>query len=96
MTLLLLAAPYLGINWFTPGDLSYREVMYYHGVGISAWMVLILVAGMNALVFHSFAYQSVGKWDRDPAGPWPARFAGLFSILLWFGIVAAGRWIAYV
>jgi hypothetical protein len=25
-----------------------------------------------------------------------ARAAGLLSILLWFGIVAAGRWIAYV
>jgi hypothetical protein len=28
--------------------------------------------------------------------PLGARAAGLLSILLWFGIVAAGRWIAYV
>jgi hypothetical protein len=59
-------------------------------------MLLILVAGINALVFHSVAYQSVGKWDNDPVGPLSARAAGLISILLWFGIVAAGRWIAYV
>jgi hypothetical protein len=25
-----------------------------------------------------------------------ARVAGLISILFWFGIVAMGRWIAYV
>jgi hypothetical protein len=38
----------------------------------------------------------VGKWENDPVGPLSARIAGLCSILLWFGIVAAGRWIAYV
>lgn|ERR1700722_14363648 len=59
-------------------------------------MALILVAGINAIVFHSLAYQSVGKWDRDPVAPMSARIAGAASILLWFGIVAAGRWIAYV
>jgi hypothetical protein len=30
------------------------------------------------------------------ATPAAAKFAGCFSILLWFGIVAAGRWIAFV
>ena len=47
-------------------------------------------------VFHALAYQSVGKWENDPVAPLSARAAGLISILLWFGIVAAGRWIAYV
>jgi hypothetical protein len=59
-------------------------------------MLLILAAGINALVFHSLAYKSVGKWEHDPVAPFSARFAGTFSILLWFAIVAAGRWIAYV
>jgi hypothetical protein len=68
----------------------------YDNLGFQIKMVLILIAGINALVFHSVAYQSVGKWDKDPVGPLSARAAGLVSILLWFGIVAAGRWIAYV
>ena len=51
---------------------------------------------MRAFVFHSIACQSVCKWDNDPVAPLLARAAGLLSILLWFGIVAAGRWIAYV
>ena len=59
-------------------------------------MLLILIAGLNAIVFHSLAYQSVGKWDNDPVAPLSARVAGTASILLWFGIVAMGRWIAYV
>jgi hypothetical protein len=59
-------------------------------------MLLILIAGLNAFVFHSLAYRSVDKWDKDPVAPLSARIAGTVSILLWFGIVALGRWIAYV
>ena len=68
----------------------------YGNIGFEIKMSLIVVAGINAIVFHSIAYQSVGKWDNDPVAPFAARAAGLLSILLWFGIVAAGRWIAYV
>ena len=59
-------------------------------------MALILAAGVNAVVFHSLSYQSVDRWDHDPVAPLSARIAGASSILLWFGIVAAGRYIAYV
>ena len=59
-------------------------------------MALILLAGVNMLVFHTATYKSVARWDQDPVSPFGAKFAGLFSILLWFGIVAAGRFIAYV
>jgi|SRR5580704_9033200 hypothetical protein len=75
---------------------SSEATKMYGNIGFQIKMLLILIAGINALVFHSVAYKSVGKWDRDPVGPLSARAAGLISILLWFGIVAAGRWIAYV
>ena len=75
---------------------SSEATKMYGNWGFKIKMSLIVVAGLNALIFHSIAYRSVGKWDRDPVGPLSARAAGLVSILLWFGIVAAGRWIAYV
>jgi hypothetical protein len=68
----------------------------YGNLGFRIKMLLIVVAGLNALIFHFVAYKSVGTWDRDRVGPLSARAASLVSILLWFGIVAAGRWIAYV
>jgi hypothetical protein len=58
-------------------------------------MTLIFLAGLNMLVFHTSTYKRVADWDGDPVSPRAAKFAGLFSILLWFGIVAAGRFIAY-
>jgi hypothetical protein len=75
---------------------SSEATKMYGNLGFQIKMLLIVVAGINALLFHSIAYQSVGKWEYDPVGPLSARAAGLISILLWFGIVAAGRWIAYV
>lgn len=75
---------------------SSEATKMYGNLGFQIKMILIVVAGLNALIFHSVAYKSVGKWDHDPVAPLSARAAGLISILLWFGIVAAGRWIAYV
>lgn len=68
--------------------------MYGSGV-FRAKMLMIAAAGINALVFHVLAYRSVGTWERDPIAPLSARLAGVISVLLWFGIVGAGRWIAY-
>ena len=59
-------------------------------------MVMLLLAGLNALIFHQTVYRRVSGWDQARATPAGAKFAGGCSILLWFGIVAAGRWIAFL
>lgn len=51
-------------------------------------LVLILMAGANALVFH--ARDSLRRHDVV------ARFQAGLSLMLWFGVIAAGRLIAYV
>jgi uncharacterized membrane protein len=58
-------------------------------------LVLIAVAGLNALVFHNTIFRQVASWDKDAAPPWRARFAGACSLLLWVGVVAMGRALAY-
>ena len=75
---------------------SSEAVSMYGNIAFRLKMLMIALAGLNALVFHVTAYRSVGEWENDRVAPISARFAGTASILLWFGIVAAGRWIAYV
>lgn len=59
-------------------------------------MILIAAAGLNALVYQTITHKSVESWqDKFPA-PLGARVAGTVSIVLWFAIITAGRWIAYV
>jgi hypothetical protein len=76
--------------------LSSEATKMFDNLGFRIKMLLIVLAGLNALVFHLIAYQSVGKWENDRVAPLSAWAAGLFSILLWFGIVFFGRWIAYI
>jgi hypothetical protein len=66
----------------------------YTNTGFRWKMLLLLFAGLNALIFHFSAYRSVDRWEQG-ATPFAAKFAGAFSILMWFGIVAMGRWIAW-
>jgi len=59
-------------------------------------MIMIVLAGLNAFIFHQTVYRRVSNWDEARVTPMGAKFAGGCSILLWFGIVAAGRWIAFL
>jgi len=58
-------------------------------------MLLILLAGLNALIFETTAFRKVAQWDNAPRTPIGARLAACFSLMAWVGVIAAGRWIAY-
>lgn len=58
-------------------------------------ILLLVLAGVNALVFHLTIYRSAADWDDASVAPARARIAGWCSLLLWIGIIAAGRSIAY-
>ena len=57
-------------------------------------LVLLSLAGVNALLFHNTAYRSVARWDHQAAAPLPARAFALASLLLWTGVIVSGRMIA--
>lgn len=58
-------------------------------------IVLILLAGVNILVFHRQTYRTVTAWDHTVHLPARARLAGFLSLLLWTGVLAAGRAVGY-
>ena len=57
-------------------------------------MALLLLAGVNMLVFHRLTSRSIAGWDRS-VPPTQARVAGGLSLLLWFGVISLGRWIGF-
>jgi len=67
----------------------------YHSPAFRIKMILLSLAGLNALIFHLTVYRRAAEWDDVPVAPVRARLAGLASLLLWIGIIAAGRSIAY-
>ena len=58
-------------------------------------VVLILVAGLNALLFRRAMQGSVSSWDTDPVPPVKIRIGAWLSLGLWTGVIATGRMIAY-
>ena len=58
-------------------------------------ILLILLAGVNMTVFHFAIFRNVSKWDEAPATPLWAKLSGSCSVLLWAGVVIAGRWIGF-
>jgi hypothetical protein len=58
-------------------------------------VVLVGVAGLNALVFHKAVFRGVAIWDKDAPTPWRAKLAGACSLAVWIGVVAMGRALAY-
>jgi hypothetical protein len=67
----------------------------YHSPAFRIKMMLLSLAGLNALIFHLTVYRRAAEWDDVPVAPMRARVAGLLSLVLWIGIIAAGRSIAY-
>ena len=68
---------------------------YYGNVFFRVKLVLLALAGFNALAFHLTTYRTVGRWDEDPLVPATARLAGAVSLLLWSAIIVSGRLIAF-
>jgi Family of unknown function (DUF6644) len=59
-------------------------------------LILLAAAGLNALVFHRGAFRSVTAWEAHAPVPGRARAAAIVSLLLWVGVISAGRLIAYL
>jgi uncharacterized protein DUF6644 len=70
-------------------------VRSYQNIFFRIKVVMLILAGLNAFVFHSNIDRRVAEWDRDLVPPRAARRAGATSLLLWAVIIVCGRMIAY-
>jgi len=68
---------------------------YYGNFFFRVKIVLLALAGLNALTFHRTVYRTVGRWDEDSQVPATALLAGAVSLLLWGAIIVSGRLVAY-
>ena len=58
-------------------------------------MILLLAAGLNALVFHRVTQRGATLWDAAARPPVSVRLAGLASLVAWAGVILAGRMMSY-
>ncbi|WP_109488581.1 DUF6644 family protein [Occallatibacter savannae] len=58
-------------------------------------LILLLLAGLNPVIYYRIVYKRITEWDTSPKTPFAARLAGATSLTLWTAIIAAGRATAY-
>jgi hypothetical protein len=58
-------------------------------------MALIVLAGINMMIFEFITVRGVQQWNLSPTPPPPARLAGGISIACWVLVVFLGRLIAF-
>jgi hypothetical protein len=75
--------------------LMVNAVTYYRNTAFWLKMLVILLAGINMLVFERVTAKSVASWDRGVPTPTAARVAGALSIVLWVTVIFLGRWIGF-
>jgi hypothetical protein len=69
---------------------------YTHPPFFKIKMIMLVLAGLNVLIFNATIGRKVAEWDLSPSTPGAAKLAAVVSIGLWVLIIAAGRAIAYV
>jgi hypothetical protein len=67
----------------------------FHSVHFWIKMLLLVLAGVNALRFETTAHRNMADWDLAPVPPLNARMTGAISLILWMAIIITGRTMAY-
>jgi hypothetical protein len=85
------------ILMITSGALLFyaAPLVRYQNVFFRMKMATLVLALLNAWLFHRTVYRRIADWDRDAVPPRAARLAGGLSLVLWVVIITAGRMMAY-
>jgi len=85
-----------GLSFVTGGLLFWSLALRCYGSHFFwAKMIMLVLAGVNIAVYHLTIDRRQTEWDEAPSPPIQARVAGLISLVLWVGIITAGRLMAY-
>jgi hypothetical protein len=80
---------------FVTGGLlfSCEAAKLYVSIPFRIKLMVLLMAGVNALLYETTIGRSVEHWKAAP--PPRAKFAGWVSLLCWALVIIFGRWTAY-
>ena len=92
--------PWMGAGFavmFITGVLLFYAIPIrsYQNVFFRLKLIALVLAGVNAWVFHSGVHKKVTEWGLGRTPPRKARLAGGLSLFLWAVIIVCGRMIAY-
>jgi hypothetical protein len=69
--------------------------VYYHNFFFRTKMLLLLLAGLNILVFELTAGRTLHRWDKAPSAPPAGKAVAAVSLAIWISIIFMGRLIGF-
>ena len=86
-----------GILMVSTGVLLFwsEAVKCYNSTYFRVKVLMLILATINVIVFHSTIDRRINEWENDWPPPSRAKLAGIMSIVLWTGVIFAGRYTAY-
>jgi len=70
-------------------------VRNYQNIFFRIKILLIIIAGLNALFFHRRMSKEAEKWDKDSFIPNSMKASAIASLFTWSLVIISGRMIAY-
>jgi hypothetical protein len=74
---------------------STNAIVYFHNTPFRIKMVLLVLAAVNMLVFELTARRTMAQWDASATTPRVAKIVATLSLVIWVGVIAAGRVIGF-
>jgi hypothetical protein len=69
--------------------------VYYHNFYFRIKMLLLVLSGVNMLIFELTAGRTIHRWDKEPSAPRAGKTAAALSLAMWISIIIAGRLIGF-
>jgi len=86
-----------GLNLVTGVLFFYGDPLRYSvNIGFQIKMVLVALAGLNALLYHWKVSPVMRTWDSNADSPPIAKIVAYTSLTVWTGVLLCGRLIPYV
>jgi len=72
-----------------------HPVNYFENTAFRIKILLLLLAGVNMLVFQLVTSRDVAQWDRAARTPVAGKIAAMLSLVFWIAVVFFGRRIGF-
>src|SRR5580700_11145796 len=69
--------------------------VYYHNFFFRTKMSLLLLSGINMLVFELTAGRTIHRWDKARSAPPAGKVVAALSLAIWISIIFMGRLIGF-
>jgi hypothetical protein len=72
-----------------------NAAVYYHNFFFRTKMLLLVLTGINMLVFELTSGRTIHGWDNAPSAPRAGKAVAALSLVMWIGIIFMGRLIGF-